>query len=240
MKTPSSDLYYLIHALNKAEKRYFKSYAQRHIIGTQNDYMQLFDAIETQKKFDEAKLKKKLVKVIDSKTWASTKKYLYQQVLESLHHFHLSHSIGEKIKTAIHVSRILLNKHLVKQAEKLIAKTQKQIEEYALYEYIPEFFEVQRLYWTLQAQKTSVKDAVWEKLYKEADYAIEQLVHKNKINQLNDTLMAWHWSKGVVKKEEDRAKMGSLVTNDALLVDVDHKNIRLYILAQQVCFFIVC
>ena len=58
MKTVSEELFQLIKSLSKQEKRYFKLYASRHVIGEKNKYVQLFDAIDKQAAYNEEKIKK--------------------------------------------------------------------------------------------------------------------------------------------------------------------------------------
>ena len=50
-------LYDLIHSMTMSEKRYFKIYSSKHVIGETNDYIQLFNAISTQTVFNDGELK---------------------------------------------------------------------------------------------------------------------------------------------------------------------------------------
>jgi hypothetical protein len=60
MKTPSEDLWKLIHSLNISEKGYFVKFAKRHSPEKENNYIRLFDAISNQsEKYDENDLKSK-------------------------------------------------------------------------------------------------------------------------------------------------------------------------------------
>lgn len=45
--------------MSKPEKRYFKVFSSRHVIGDQNNYQILFDAIDKLAEYDESKLMKK-------------------------------------------------------------------------------------------------------------------------------------------------------------------------------------
>ncbi|MCT4560919.1 MAG: hypothetical protein N4A41_06035 [Crocinitomicaceae bacterium] len=57
MSTKSSEsIFELIRSLTKSEKRYFKLHASRHTIGEENNYVTLFDYIDKQAAYDEAKL----------------------------------------------------------------------------------------------------------------------------------------------------------------------------------------
>lgn len=234
MKTPSSDLFNLIHSLSKTEKRYFKTQAQRHVIGGQNSYVDLFDAIALQKEFDEEKLKKKLAKVVEIKHWASTKKYLYEQLLDSLHQFRLTHSIEEKIKKSIHTIRILLDKKLYKQAKKTVDKTKKLIEDYGLYEYMPELLITQRRYLKRQVQGKKLTDKDWYGIHQEMKEALTEIEKKDKIALLNSLVMDWHLKKGVLKKEADLLKLETLMKEDVLNIGEDCKNIQLYPTVQHI------
>jgi len=75
--TGSDELYRLIHALTTEEKGYFKKFATRHT-SKGNKYLQLFDAINKQKNFEEESLKKKYAGYADMKV------YLFEMILNSL------------------------------------------------------------------------------------------------------------------------------------------------------------
>ncbi|MBL0342180.1 MAG: hypothetical protein IPP71_15465 [Bacteroidetes bacterium] len=55
-KQSSDHLFRLIKSLTTAEKRYFKIFAARHTIGDKNEYVNVFDAIDKQENYNEAKL----------------------------------------------------------------------------------------------------------------------------------------------------------------------------------------
>ena len=51
-------LHELIHSMTMSEKRHFKIYASKHVIGGSNDYVQLFDAIAEQVEYNDEFLKR--------------------------------------------------------------------------------------------------------------------------------------------------------------------------------------
>lgn len=115
-------LFRLIKALQKSEKRFFRLYAGRHVKGN-NHSIELFDAIATQKQYDEKALKEKFRNSGIGRHFAFNKQYLYKLVLRALHHYD-SHSSGEElIKEQIHYIRILFDRRLLEPCEKLIDKT---------------------------------------------------------------------------------------------------------------------
>ncbi|MBK6611564.1 MAG: hypothetical protein IPG29_11960 [Sphingobacteriales bacterium] len=52
----SEPLFDLIKSLTKSEKRFFKIYSSRHVIGNENNYVKLFDAINQQPIYNETAL----------------------------------------------------------------------------------------------------------------------------------------------------------------------------------------
>lgn len=116
-KTSSRDIYDLIQSLTKAEKRYFKVFSEKHVIGEGNKYVALFDAIEAQKEYNEEVLIKQF------SHFPSLKKRLYDSILRSLAVFYSEQSVEARLYNNLRYIRILLNKALFEQAKKLIAKT---------------------------------------------------------------------------------------------------------------------
>src|SRR5690606_23497920 len=109
-----------------------------------NQYVALFDAIDSLEEYDEEKLKARLDGSSYVEYFAVAKQYLYQQILESLHHYHLNNNFEEKIKKQLHLAKILIQKKLLQQAESLLKKTRKQIETYAAWDYSAELIAVER------------------------------------------------------------------------------------------------
>ncbi|MGZ6555019.1 MAG: hypothetical protein ACXVDV_20715, partial [Bacteroidia bacterium] len=94
----SDDLFQLINTLSKNEKGYFKKYAAKHVIGEQNNYIRLFDAIEKQNEYDEEKIKKIFKAETFIKHLPSEKNYLYWMIIKSLMEYHSELSIAIELK----------------------------------------------------------------------------------------------------------------------------------------------
>ena len=127
MKTVSNDLFDLIQSLTKQEKRYFKLYASRHVIGEQNKYVLLFDAIGKQKSYDEPKIKIKFKGQTFIKQLHVTKNYLYNLILRSLRDYTSSES--DKAYELLRNAKILYKKGLRTQSEKVLARAKKLVKE---------------------------------------------------------------------------------------------------------------
>ena len=81
----SAFLFYLIHSLSKAEKRFFKM--QCALQSGDKKYLKVFDAMEKITEYDEEKLKNKIKDNKIKNGLSFYKNYLYNQLLKSLRHF---------------------------------------------------------------------------------------------------------------------------------------------------------
>jgi hypothetical protein len=84
LKTVSDDLYRLIKSLNKSEKGYFKKFAAKNEVGSKQNYIVLFDAIDRMEEYDEERLRVSLKKESFIKQLPVYKVYLFNLILKSL------------------------------------------------------------------------------------------------------------------------------------------------------------
>src|SRR5262245_6498315 len=127
---PSSDLFNLIKSMHQTEKRYFKIYASKHIIGDQNKYVLLFDAIDQQAQstvgeYDEDKIKALFKKEKFIRQIHVAKNYLYHMILKSLHVYQSHASAEAELKELLHYEEILFAKQLYSQCPKVLKKAKK-------------------------------------------------------------------------------------------------------------------
>ena len=122
MKTPSDKLFQLIKSFTKNEKRYFKIFAKIHIKGSENSYIELFDVIEKQKKYDEQKIRNKIRNPRLKKRLPKEKIYLYTLLLKSLKNYHSNNDIELELQNMMITIRILYNKALYDHCLSLIKK----------------------------------------------------------------------------------------------------------------------
>jgi hypothetical protein len=125
----SSKLHDLIHALTMSEKRYFKVFSKRHVVGESNDYIHLFDALDKQKLYEEKELKKTSF----VKNLSAEKNYLYQLILKSLNSYHTGLNTKTKIYQLLQSVEIMYHKGLYEQCEKVIRKAKKMAIENELF-----------------------------------------------------------------------------------------------------------
>ena len=102
----SHALFDLISSLTMSEKRYFKLFSSRHVIGESNDYIHLFNAIDKQNVYSEDVLKKASY----VKNLSQEKNYLYRLVLKSLNAYHSSLNNKSRIFEFLKQVEILFHK----------------------------------------------------------------------------------------------------------------------------------
>ncbi|MGB0929182.1 MAG: hypothetical protein ACPGVB_00305 [Chitinophagales bacterium] len=136
MKTPSTDLFDLIHSLTSQERAYFKRFASIHKKASDNTYLKLFDAILQQEAYDEQALKEQFRGYKVSQYFPRAKKYLEAKILDAMSLFHAEDSMSVKLKRQINDTRFLYSKQLFKMALK---KAQQIKKEAAEWEYWAEY-----------------------------------------------------------------------------------------------------
>ena len=117
----STDLFDLIKSLSQAEKRYFKVYSSLSGRG-KNNSVRLFEAIDKQKEYDEAKVIAKFKGEVFTKQFSVAKNYLYAQLLKSLRSFHDGKSVNSQLSALLLEVELLYQKALYDQCAKLIKK----------------------------------------------------------------------------------------------------------------------
>ncbi len=105
-----TDLYELIRAMSKTEKRYFTLDAQKS--GRHSRYLELFQAINAMESYDEAALRQQF-----GKNLPTDKNYLYEAILRSMRDYRSAGSYAARIKEMILDARYLYERGLYEQSE---------------------------------------------------------------------------------------------------------------------------
>lgn len=124
----SDELFRLIRTLTPSEKRYFKTNAKRE--NATSNYLQLFEAIDAQKEYDEDKLKKKHAKKKFVKYLSAEKNYLHEQIMKQMRAFHVDRTIDNKINDLLQDEAFYRAKGLNELRRKTIEKARSLAEEY--------------------------------------------------------------------------------------------------------------
>jgi hypothetical protein len=114
--------------MNKAEKRNFKLYATRQGGNSDAKFLQLFDCMEAMDCYDEVRLLQRCP-AIKKGQLPNMKAHLQRQILISLRLLSVQHSTPLQMKEQIDFARILFDKGLYAQAEKVLDRAEQQAEE---------------------------------------------------------------------------------------------------------------
>jgi hypothetical protein len=121
----SAELHNLVRSLSQSEKRFFKIYASRHVIGEQNNYVLIFDKIASQKEYDEEAIKREFSGLRFMARFPAVKNYLHQLILKSMRSYHSGSTIDIELKEMLTDIGFLYHKGLYKQCERVHARAER-------------------------------------------------------------------------------------------------------------------
>lgn len=202
------ELFDLIHSMTMSEKRYFKIFSSKHVIGDKNDYVELFDAIDKMETYNEELLSKKSF----VKNLSAEKNYLHKLVLKSLNAFHLDLNSKTKIYSYLQSIEILYHKGLYVQAEKICKKALIIAKEKELFTH------------TLSINEILIELLSKQFKYQEViDLIEDSKFYNNKLSNFrviqSHTMKAYHeqWNLGYARTDEEEQILKSYI---------DHKEIN--------------
>ena len=140
----SDSLFRLIKSMSKSEKRNFKIFASRHVIGEKNNYVALFDAIDKQLDYDEKLILQKFKGNKLAKNISSVKVQLNNLILRSLRQFNSGHKKKYDVRQLLDYADIFYEKGMYVEARKMLQKAQKIAKEYDQYVHLDEISILER------------------------------------------------------------------------------------------------
>lgn len=190
----TDDLHRLLHSLTQAEKRYVKIFASRHLIGEQNNYMLLFDAVLDQDEYNEEKLKSKL----KTRHLSSEKNYLFRFVLKSMRTFHAEKNVDKQLKESLLDIRFLIDKRIYDVAVKELEKAKKLAYEFDKFLVVIEILALERAIITERETK-EVRTKINE-INDEAKLILEKLIKWQNGLILQNAILLYHRNSGTPTK----------------------------------------
>ncbi len=201
MSNRSSDiLFQLIHSLEKSEKRNFKLYIKRSSSRQDLKVVQLFDAMEKQKDYDERVLLKKLPSV-EKAQLANLKSHLYKQLLASLRLLKSTESIDLQLHEQLDYARILYNKGLYLQSLKILDKVKDLAMEYNQESFLIQVISLEKKIETLHITRSDIGKAAL--LTQEAKLINERRLVRTLFSNLALQLYNWYVKNGHARNEKD-------------------------------------
>lgn len=201
MSNRSSDaLFQLVRSLEKSEKRNFKLYVKRNTGADTLKIIQLFDALDKMKEYDEKLLLKK-AKGITKQQLANTRAHLYKQILSSLRLIKDEDNIDIYLHEQMDFARVLFNKGLYLQSLKILDRLKETAKANQQLTFLQQalFFEkkIETLYITRSMQDRA------DQLVIESNEVSNQLLLVNQLSNLSLQLYSWYIRHGHARNEKD-------------------------------------
>jgi tetratricopeptide (TPR) repeat protein len=205
MPNRSTDaLFQLIKSLEKSEKRNFKLFVKRNSSTEDLKIIQLFDALDKMKDYDERQLLQKN-RALKKKQLSNIKAHLYKQILASLRIIRDEQNIDLQLHEQMDHARILYNKGLYLQSLKVMDRMKELARTHHQLTYLQQvlFFEkkIEALYITRSMRNRA------SQLSAESELVNEQLTMVNKLSNLSLQLYSWYIQHGHVRNEKDVAEL---------------------------------
>jgi len=197
-------LFDLIKSLTKSEKRFIKLYGSRYTLGEKNNYLTLFDFIDKLKEYDEEKLKEKVSKSSFAGNFRGIKSYLYFLILDCLDFYHKDSSIDRRISKHINIARLLSEKRLDEQSDKVIEKTRKLSEEFNRFENIISLNSLKK---DTGFKRETISIEKIQSYYQESFSAAEDIKIKLQYNKLYDELLYKRLEIGMIENKSEKKKL---------------------------------
>ncbi|WP_109851166.1 hypothetical protein [Aquimarina sp. AU58] len=215
----NEELFYLIQSLSKSEKRYFKLSTQGN---ESSEYLNLFDAIEAQKEYDEAQIKALFKDKAFVTQLTTIKNYLKQRILQSLRNYHSRISKNAELIDIIRNVEILFHKGQyticlseLNRAEKKAKNFQQDVLLFHIQDWkrkvhqalYPQDFETFKTIIQKQKETLESTNEYISLLLANIDPTQFSLSHKKSVSLQNKTLKTLHkYRKQLLAKHTDKAK----------------------------------
>ncbi|MEO6071158.1 MAG: hypothetical protein ABIN57_08595 [Chitinophagaceae bacterium] len=199
-------LYQLIHSLEKSEKRNFKLYIKRNSAKEDLKIIQLFDALDKLKEYDEKLLLKKLPG-IEKPQLSNLKAHLYKQILASLRLLKSTENLELQLNEQLDYARILYNKGLYLQSLKILDKVKEQAVSNSQDTILIQVISLEKKIETLHITR-SMQDRA-DRLTTEANEVHERRKVITQLSNLALQLYSWYVKNGHARNEKDETGVRS-------------------------------
>ena len=215
---PTDQLFKLIGSLSKSEKRFFKLSST--LQAGEKNYMKLFDAIDGQKEYDEAGIKRQFKDENFIKHFPSEKSHLYQLILKSLRYHHPGKTIGASLQTEIKNVDILFKKALYGDCLKSIIRAKRIALKNEKFYYAFELINWEKKLIEHENVKQSFGDRL-DGLLVEEQAVLGQLQNIARYKILQSQVSALYKKRGFTRNKEDHNIL-KVVNGDPLLNDINN------------------
>jgi hypothetical protein len=201
-------LFILVKSLEKGEKRNFKLYAARNSASADLKIVQLFDALDKMKDYDEEELLRKN-ESIQKQQLSNLKAHLYDQILSSLRILKQSENIDLQIHEQLDHAKILYNKGLYLQSLRLLDKIKTLTKQNNQVTFLLQVLFLEKKIESLHITR-SMQDRA-QQLSTEIDDVNERLELIAKTSNLSLQLYSWYIQHGHARNQEDRKTLDAFI-----------------------------
>ncbi len=217
----TNELFDLIKSLSPSEKRSFKIFASRHVLGEENNYVALFEAIDHLEVYDEDYLLDKYKGKPFTENLSRSKNYLTNLILKSLRSYHEQANVRIELRNILTDVDILFRKSQFELAAKLLRKARQIVEDYALLWQLSEILDKEKNLlhaWQPNIDKKNIglKSNIEEQnnLVNKIKLQQDFVLFYNKMARLADSF--WNKNTDKEKIEIEKLSTSDFFTNDAL------------------------
>ncbi len=193
-------LFQLIHSLEKAEKRHFKLYINRNSARQNLKIVQLFDAIDKLKEYDERALLKKLPGT-EKPQLHNLKTHLYREILAALRLLKSAESIDLQLNEQFDYAHLLYKKGLFGQSLRILEKAKETAASHQKFNHLTQLIALEKRIETLYITRSGQ-----DKVEHLAAQALEVIEHTNMVVRLSNLAMqlfSWYIKYGHARNLED-------------------------------------
>ncbi|MEO8764040.1 MAG: hypothetical protein ABI416_07125 [Ginsengibacter sp.] len=205
MPNRSTDsLFQLILSLQKSEKRNFKLYVKRNSSNNDLKIVQLFDALDKMKEYDEKELINKTVS-IKREQLSNMKAHLYRQILASLRVLESNENIDIQLHEQLDYARILYNKGLYIQSLRILEKVKENAKAHNQVSFLIGVLFLEKKIETLHITR-SMQDRA-DALTHESNNTNEMLLKITRLSNLSLQLYSWYIKNGHARNKDDEKEV---------------------------------
>ncbi len=201
MANRSTDiLFQLIKSLEKSEKRHFKLYIQRSSSRENLKIVQLFDALDRIREYNEQALLKKLPGVTKPQL-GNLKIHLYKQILASLRLLKSADSLDLQLNEQFDYAHILYKKGLFMQSLRILDRAKETAKANQKFNFLPQIITLEKRIENLHVTN-SIQDRA-EQLSAEANEVSRHIDMVARLSNLSLQLYSWYIRHGHARNEKD-------------------------------------
>jgi hypothetical protein len=229
MPNRSTDaLFQLVQSLERSEKRNFKLYMTRNTASGDLKVIQLFDALEKMKQYDEEQL---LVKnpSIQKQQLSNLKAHLYREILASLRLLNQEENIDLQLHEQLDFARLLYNKGLYLQSLKILDRVKDMARANNQVTYILQVLFLEKKIESLHITR-SMQDRA-DKLCSEVEEINHRVTSIGALSNVALQLYSWYIKNGHARNAEDTAIVDAILNTETIQQTQDCKSFyeRLYL-----------